>query len=288
MTDEVVVEAAREIKTGKRISLNWELNALKESECPPFFSRRHFDHNIYARAPPAVSIDDIWTFNSQSSTQWDGLRHCGYNTERLFYNGVTEDDILGKGAGTINGVHAMAKEGIVGRGVFLDFYEWNQKTGKYPDFDPFGTHPISAQDLKDIAQAQGVTFRKGDILLYRAGLFEKFDKLHSKDQASITTRKAPFTFAGLEQTKSMMEFLWENHFAALASDQPALEVYPTDFVQDPEVVPNRLHEVLLAGWGCPIGEFFHLEALAEHCKSTGRYTFFLTSEPCNVAGGAAR
>lgn len=44
-----------------------------------------------------------------------------------------------------------------------------------------------------------------------------------------------------------------------------------------------LHEVLLAGWGCTIGELFDLEKLSKHCKKTGRYSFFVTSEPCNVS-----
>lgn len=48
-----------------------------------------------------------------------------------------------------------------------------------------------------------------------------------------------------------------------------------------------LHEVLLAGWGCPIGELFDLDALAEHCAREKRWSFFLTSKVCNVLGGVA-
>jgi hypothetical protein len=48
-----------------------------------------------------------------------------------------------------------------------------------------------------------------------------------------------------------------------------------------------LHEVLLAGWGCPIGEMWDLEKLAEECRKRGRWTFFLCSEPLNVNGGVA-
>jgi hypothetical protein len=43
-----------------------------------------------------------------------------------------------------------------------------------------------------------------------------------------------------------------------------------------------MHEILLAGWGCPIGELFDLEKLAEHCKAVKRWSFFVTSEVCNV------
>lgn len=52
--------------------------------------------------------------------------------------------------------------------------------------------------------------------------------------------------------------------------------------------PVSMHEVLLGGWGCPIGEFFALEELSEMCKQQKRWTFFLTSEVCNVPGGVAR
>lgn len=52
--------------------------------------------------------------------------------------------------------------------------------------------------------------------------------------------------------------------------------------------PWLFHEVLLAGWGCPIGELFDLEKLAAHCKDTKRWSFFVSSEVCNVPGGVAR
>jgi len=33
----------------------------------------------------------------------------------------------------------------------------------------------------------------------------------------------------------------------------------------------------------PIGELFDLEKLAAYCEKNKRYSFFLTSEPCNVS-----
>jgi hypothetical protein len=49
-----------------------------------------------------------------------------------------------------------------------------------------------------------------------------------------------------------------------------------------------MHEILLSGWGCPIGELFDLEKLAEHCEKENRYSFFVTSKVNNVPGGVAR
>jgi hypothetical protein len=48
-----------------------------------------------------------------------------------------------------------------------------------------------------------------------------------------------------------------------------------------------VHEVLLSGWGCPIGEMFDLEVLAEECKKRARYSFFFCSSPLHVIGGVA-
>ncbi|KAL8694634.1 MAG: hypothetical protein Q9218_000729 [Villophora microphyllina] len=48
-----------------------------------------------------------------------------------------------------------------------------------------------------------------------------------------------------------------------------------------------LHEILLSGWGMPIGELFDLEELAAQCRRLDRWSFFLTSEVCNVPGGVA-
>jgi hypothetical protein len=89
----------------------------------------------------------------------------------------------------------------------------------------------------------------------------------------------PHHFGGVVQSEDMLRWIWDN-FAAVAGDQPSFECWPTQ-------ESWALHEVLLAGWGCPIGELFDLEKLAEHCRKEGRWTFFVSSEPCNVPGGVA-
>jgi hypothetical protein len=83
----------------------------------------------------------------------------------------------------------------------------------------------------------------------------------------------------VEQSEEMLRWIWEN-FSAVAGDQPAFEAWPTQ-------KEWHMHEILLAGWGCPIGELFDLERLAGRCEEQGRWSFFLVSEPCNVEGGVA-
>jgi len=48
-----------------------------------------------------------------------------------------------------------------------------------------------------------------------------------------------------------------------------------------------MHDYLLAGWGCPIGEMWDLEKLAEECEKENKWSFFLTSSTLNVQGGIA-
>ncbi|KAJ9662230.1 hypothetical protein H2201_006160 [Coniosporium apollinis] len=271
LTDEVVLEAAKEIQTGARISLNWPLDAQKDI---PFFGRQVFHQHMYNK-PPRVVNDDVWTFNSQSSSQWDGLRHFAYQKEAKFYNGVTMDDIHAEGS-VVNGIGAWSEKGIVGRGVLLDFHSWRLENNI--PYEPFKTGSIPLQQLKAVAEAQGVEFKFGDILIIRSGYMAAFNEL-KKDELAALAKVMPPTFSGVEQSEEMLEWIW-NNFSAVAGDQPSFECWPTqkDFM---------LHEVLLSGWGCPIGELFDLEALAEHCKKVGRWSFFVTSEVCNVPGGVA-
>lgn len=75
--------------------MNWPLSAQTPSN-KAFFNRALFHQDIIHKAPRIVN-DDIWTFNTQVSSQWDGLRHFAYQKEEKFYNGVTLGDIHGEG-----------------------------------------------------------------------------------------------------------------------------------------------------------------------------------------------
>ena len=55
-------------------------------------------------------------FNPQQSSQWDSLGHAAYSPG-VFYNGVSEDDVL---AGRRNTIDYWARKGIAARAVVLD------------------------------------------------------------------------------------------------------------------------------------------------------------------------
>ncbi|KAK6951828.1 hypothetical protein Daesc_006353 [Daldinia eschscholtzii] len=305
LTDERVAAAARnEIKTGHRISLNWPLNAQPEKS---FFQRHVFTQSLIRKAPRVVN-DDVWTFNSQVSTQWDGLRHYAYQREARFYNGVTMEDIHGVGEdggrSTVNGIHAWAEQGIVGRGVLVDYHSWRlaQPAANLKPYDPFKSDAIPLEDLQACLAAQGTEVKFGFTATYP-----------QKTDAELAAYKSvvPHHFGGVERSEALLRWIWE-HFSAVAGDQPSCtsptptptptpaSFFPLPFIlrlltnspsveswPAPPESPHILHEILLSGWGCPIGELFDLEKLAAHSAAHRRWSFFVVSEPCNVPGGVA-
>ncbi|KLJ09177.1 hypothetical protein EMPG_15391 [Blastomyces silverae] len=277
-TDAIVAEAAKEIKTGVRVSLNWPLDAQNKV---PFFNRQMFHKQLIDKSPRTVN-DDVWTFNTQSpsissSRVGDGLRHFGYQKEKRFYNGVTMEDIHGSKDSTVNGIQAWAEKGIVGRGVLLDFHKW-ALANNIP-VEIFKRTTIPLKYLKAVAESQGTEIKFGDILIIRPGYMKAFNQL-SMDELEKLAKQNPPNLIGVERSEEVLEWIWEN-FSAVAGDHPAFEAYPPPKAWS-------MHEVLLAGWGCPIGELFDLDKLAEECERQNRWSFFVSSEVCNVPGGVAR
>jgi hypothetical protein len=272
LTPERVTAGARLVRTGQVFALNWEL----ELPHPPLFNRTALRHTINQRRRNV--FDDVYdNFNTQSSSQWDGMRHFGHR-HYGFYNGVTEDQIADE-TNARNGIHNWARRGIAGRGVLIDFGRFAAAHGIA--FNPGERYGITAEQLQAAADWQGLRFQTGDILLMRTGWIEWYYTLNEEQRTQITQPGA-LQIAGLEQCEDSLRFLWDNHFAAIASDNPDFEAYPP---ADPQ--EGLMHGVIIGLWGMPIGEMFQLDALAAACAADRRYEFFFTAAPLNKLGGVA-
>jgi len=287
-TDALVAAAARsEIRTGARISLNAPLDFQGDL---PLFGRQIFHKHVYQKKPRIVH-DDTWTFNTQSSSQWDGLRHFGYQKAARFYNDVSVEDVAGTGPKgkdnpSVLGIHNAAKRGIVGRGVLVDFKRWMDGPGAETvaaagSFHTFKASGIKLEWLQETLKYQGTELRYGDILIIRSGFMPAYHSLSRADIQALADQ-APPCLGGVEQSVEALRWIWE-HFSAVAADQPGFERWPAPV----EELGWSMHEVFLAGWGCPIGELFDLEEVSRHCAIEGRWSFFLVSEPTLVPGGVA-
>lgn len=276
LTPERVAAAAQLVKTGQVFALNWDL----ELPNPPLFGRPALRHSIRKRRHNV--FDDVYDeFNTQSSSQWDGLTHFGH-PEFGFYNGVTEAQITGA-EGTRNGIEHWAKRGIAGRGVLIDYARFAERNGI--NFSPEKQIAITAQQLQDAANWQGVTFQAGDILFMRTGWIGWYLSLNPEERTQLA-QPGNWQIAGLVQSEESLRFLWDNHFAAIATDNPDFELFPTIKLDNDKPSP-MMHETIIGLWGMPIGEMFVLDALAQACAEDNRYEFFLTSAPLNKLGGVA-
>lgn len=61
----------------------------------PVFCRQRLEHTIIDNSTKggAGSFDDTVSFNTQSGSQWDGLRHVVHREAGALYNGVIKNEI---------------------------------------------------------------------------------------------------------------------------------------------------------------------------------------------------
>merc|ERR1711939_1117480 len=179
--------------------------------------------------------------------------------------------------------HWHERGGLVGRAVLLDYKEYARAKGiKYSCFD---RHPITVQDLENVAKHQGTTFKHGDILIVRSGFTDELTNVSAEEQAQLL---GSHECIGVQGNKEMARWTWNHHFAAVAGDAIGYEVIPPTIEEDNNRVGTIaelvLHQYFLSNFGLNIGELWDLKALGEHCKKVGRYEFLLTSCPLNVPG----
>lgn len=258
--------AAEEIRTGQRINL---CLPLSEPD-PPMFGRAPLRHTIF-NLNPDVQDDVIDNFYPQASTQWDGLRHRK-DPEFGFYGGVSDEDAGPHGSRL--GINVWAEHGLVGRAILADIAGYFEASGE--PFDSTTPFVIEANMIEDALTAQGTEIRRGDILLLRTGYIESY--LSADVRRRHNMRDDP-KCAGLSPDESMARFLWDSGFAAIAADNPGVEVLPRD--------PSKpyLHSRLLPMLGFAMGEFFNLADLRQAASSDGRYSCFFCSIPLNLPKG---
>jgi kynurenine formamidase len=240
---------------------------------PPLFNRERMSRRVTWLGD--IGHDELLDgYNTQASSQWDGFRHIR-SREHGFHGGVADED---------HGMHHWAAHGIVTRGVLADVGRWRAAEGR--PIEPGEPDVIDPDDVTACLDAQGVTVEHGDILLLRTGWTTWYRSLDAGERAHVATLS---TCCGLRAGDRSARLLWELGIAAVAADNPALEVFPpgtgTDEPRGSEGA--FLHYALLPRLGLPIGELWDLDPLAEACASDSTYDFFLSSAPLRLRGGVA-
>ena len=191
---------------------------------PPLFNRSQINHQIRDRTGEGKRFDDVYhDFNTQTSSQWDGLRHVCHNDSSIFYNNIPVSNIApGPDATDRLGIHHMARRGIAGRAVLLDYGRWAEQEGK--QVNPLTRYEYTVDELEQVAKKQGVTFEPADILLVRTGWMSAYMKEGDKLPELMDLTKPECI--GVKACEETYRWIWNNHFSAVASDAVAFEAYP--------------------------------------------------------------
>jgi len=280
ITPERTLAASRLIQDGVIVPLDWSLRMPR----PPLFGRAAYQSELERRSP--TSQDEyIHQFNAQSSSQWDGFRHVR-SVAHGYYNGREDED---------HGVEFWADHGLVTRAVLADVQGWRRAVGR--PIEGGAPDPISASDITSTLSWEGVTLQTGDVLLVRSGWIEWYLRQGQQTRDHIAI-PGNLVAPGLKPDEETARFLWNSHVAAVAVDNPAMEVWPLGYEHSPEDVaalradPAREHEIqlhirVIPMLGILVGELFFLERLAVEAHLRRRFEFFFSSAPLHLPGGVA-
>lgn len=268
---ETLKAAAAEVVDGKLFNLGLAFN----KNGPQTGSGGRFNPKLYPTdlftplnpAYPGVCYsDDVVHMPLQAATQWDALGHVHYDGK--LYNGCTARDCLTEKGALKMGIEHLATPGIMSRGVLLDIARLKGVERLPIDYG------ITVDDLNACCEKQGVSFRKGDILLVRTGHIQVF----TKDQ-----NRAGFTGLQPGLRHACAEWAHGHSLAAVCADNMAVELLDAEVMSSE--VPLPFHMLALRDMGMPLGEMFNLEALAADCAADGRYSFLLSAPPLEVTNG---
>ncbi len=270
---EQVRQASSLVRTGRVINLSLPLNyPISLYDMP---TRSGYQHHI--EVSRAGRDDYLDNFAMQGSTQWDSLRHIRFR-EFGYYGGRQDQDLDQKHE---LGIEHWARHGIIGRGVLLDAERYLGHRAKLLPMNE--KLSIGTQMLEEIAQAEEIDFKTGDILLLRTGWLAWYKALASDTREKLRGTLHPdpggLRCPGLDATQATAAWLWDHRIAAIAADNPAVEALPV------EPRAGFQHRRLIALQGMPLGELWDLDELALECAADGVYEFMVTSAPLYVPGG---
>ncbi|MBM4337075.1 MAG: cyclase family protein [Deltaproteobacteria bacterium] len=239
LSPEIVVEAAKLVKTGKTYSLG-----VTTGPDTPAYGTRNFQ--IFTEASiigtplgtnKATGNDDFLATWMGIGSQLDGLGHLGI--DYTYYNGHEESEFLRP-----HGLLLLSTDKvppIVTRGVLLDFVALQGA-----DLAP--GKAINRAEIEAAVAKQGTPIRKGDVVLLHTGWLAS---MAAKDKKAFLEKEPGLGKGGAEYLASL-------GVVAVGSDGWAVEAIP--FENPDEAFP--VHQILLARNGIYILENMNVGPLA--------------------------
>ncbi|MDT7839265.1 cyclase family protein [Streptomyces justiciae] len=260
ITDEVVRQAAAEVRTGRRVPLALPLqqDGVQTGMIPgrvnPLHAMVQINQEIFGPGTVACS-DDAVTMGLQAATHWDALTHVSHSGR--LYNGRPADTITPHGGAQFSGIDKARH--IISRGVLLDV----ARAHGVARLD--GGHAVTPEDLEAAEELAGTRVRAGDIVLVRTGQM----------QLCLAGDKHAYGYPSPGLSIRTPEWFHARDVAAVANDTLTFEIFPPEI----EDLWLPVHALDLVEMGMLQGQNWNLEELSTACGEEGRYTFLLSAMP---------
>ena len=255
MGPETLLKAARLIQAGRMI----ELGQVLRSSMP--LGNRHFDLYVKPTGPPvgsnrrASNEELVVAEIGQVGTQFDAFPHQTIGDS--LYNCFDMNEVMTRSGFTRLGVENVGT--LMTRGVLIDVAAL-KGVDMLPD-----RYEITAEDLQQALDRQGVALEAGDAVLIHTGWGVLWD---TDAERFMAGNPGIGVAAG--------EWLVEHDPMLLGADNQPIEVSPTP---DPEV-SLPIHQMMLVVNGIYLVERMRLDELA----AAGVYEFAFVVQPLKLEG----
>jgi kynurenine formamidase len=264
VTAERVLAAAREVRSGRTVSLAAPVNTAAAPDDPHPAQHRLFAPEGGAPAPRGVDFARdrfAMDVHGDVDSHLDALCHVIW--DGTLYGGVPAAGALSpRGANTLS-VEA-ARDGIVGRGVLLDI----PALRGVPWLEP--GESVTAEELAAAEEHRGLRVGRGDLLLVRVG--------HRRRREELGPWPADRARAGLHPRA--LAFAADRQVALLGGDGNS------DTAPSPvRGVGFPVHVLAVHALGLHLLDYLDLDGLAAVCAREGRWSFLCVVAPLRLPGG---
>jgi kynurenine formamidase len=308
LTSEKIMQGVAEVKEGRLFCLSLPLDfpggtAMNAKRKPPRLRPTEnaagdpvLGYPLSRDNPRLLDVvcDDEVLLSLQYSTQWDSLAHVGQEfdvdgngkPQPVFYNGFRAGEhvvgpvdyrdgqavpVSGALGAQALGIENVAKAGMQGRGVMVDFKAHFGETRTL----------VGYAELMKILETDDVVVEPGDILCIRTG----FDEVLLGMQYQPDAHRLRNSFGILNgRDERLLQWITESGIVAIACDNNAVEASPSQPCDKDRCENLPLHAHCLFRLGVYLGEFWYLKELADWLRQHGRNRFLLTAPPLRLPG----
>lgn len=269
ITPEKVREAARLVRSGRRVSMAISINKVAGPDNPMQATLLVVQAHDVPVDGSKVRFGLDWlgmAAHGDCHTHVDALCHISY--DGLTYNGRPASEVLPSNGAREQDI-AVYKDGLVGRGVLLDIPKHRGVKWLEPG------EAVRREELDACAKAEGVDIVEGDILVFRTG--------HHRRRLELGPWKNDPPPAGEGKAGLHVDAIPWMHEKRVAAFLPDGDGEAVPSVVDGITYP--IHPLQVTAMGMLVSDSLQFEELVEACEAEGCYEFMVVGLPLRLPGG---